>query len=322
MVFGRKRSGPATGGAAPAARRFRPAVESLEDRTVPTVTYHGGAVLPHVEVEAVYLGSNWQTDPSLAALPGQLGGFLQSVTHSSYLALLGQAGYRVGTGSYVGAGTDAVPLGWAVSDGRIQGELAASILNGSVPPPDANRLYVVYVEPNVVVTSPFGSSAVDLLGYHSDFQGPTGTPVSYAVLPYPAGVNGGVPGLSTFEALTSITSHELAESVTDPQGVNVGRPGWFDATWRDPASGQTGAEIADMTQGVLIDLNGYVVQAAVNKKRHLLLPPDGAIDPRSTGLPHQAHASRRHHASHHVAHHAAEALANPTARQPVPSALS
>jgi hypothetical protein len=290
-------------------RRFRPSVEQLEDRTVATVTYHGGALLRNVGVEALFLGSGWQDDPSLAALPGQLAGFLSSITNSSYMDMLTRAGYRVGRGAYLGGSTDPLPLTGVVSDDQIQAEIATSIEAGTLQAPDGNRLYVVFVQPGVAVTGPFGDSRFGLLGYHSDFMGPTDTGVSYAVLPFPSGINGGIPGLSTFEALTAVTSHELAESVTDAQGVNVGRPAWFDATWRDPVTGETGAEIADMTEGVFVNLNGYLVQGVVNRHRGLLTPAGGALDPRSTGVPHQAHAGRRRHGMHR----AEEALANPAA---------
>jgi hypothetical protein len=256
-------------------------------------------VLANVEVEAVYLGSDWRTSSGLIGLPGLLDGFLQSVTNSSYLGALGQAGYGVGRGSFTGATIDPTPLFGDVGDWQIQAEIAADISNGSIPAPDGNRLYVIFLEPGVSVSSPFGDSSVDLLGYHSDFLGPTGRGVSYAVLPFPGGPNGAVTGLNFFESLTAVTSHELAESVTDPQGVNVGRSAWFDATWRDPQTGQRGAEIADMTQNVFINLNGYVVQAAVNRQRHLLIPAGGTFDPRSSGLPHHARAAKRHaHARH------------------------
>jgi hypothetical protein len=299
---------PAVG---PSVRRFRPSVERLEDRTVATVTYHGGALLTNVGVEALFLGSGWQDDPSLSALSGQLAGFLGSITNSGYLDQLTRAGYRVGRGVYIDGSTDPLPLAGVVSDDQIQAEIATSIQAGSLHAPDGNRLYVVFVQPGVAVTGPFGDSRFGLLGYHSDFQGPTGTGVSYAVLPFPSGANGGIPGLSPFEALTAVTSHELAESVTDPQGVNVGRPAWFDATWRDPVTGERGAEIADMTEGVFFDLNGYVVQGVVNRHRGLLAPAGGTLDPRSTGLPRQAHASHRRHGMHR----AAEELSNPLASE-------
>jgi hypothetical protein len=276
-------------------RRFLPTVEQLEGRTVPSVTYHGGAVLADVGVEALFLGSAWQTDPSLAPLAAQLGGYLQVLTGGSFMDALSRSGYGVGRGSYLDSGTDAMPMWWIISDAQIQQEIAASISNGTLQAPDANRLYVVYVQPGVAVTSPFGESTFGVLGYHSDFQGPTGTPVSYAVLPFPSENNSFIPGLNPFETLTAVTSHELAESVTDPYGDNVGRPAWYDNTWRDPVSGAQGAEIGDMTENVFIDWGGYVLQGVVNRRRQLLVPVGGSLDARSSGLHHRGGAN---HASH------------------------
>ena len=41
--------------------------EQLESRQVPTVTFHGGQLLAHVEAQAVYLGSDWSTNSSLTS---------------------------------------------------------------------------------------------------------------------------------------------------------------------------------------------------------------------------------------------------------------
>ena len=59
--------------APPQQRRGRSArlgLESLESREVPSVTYHGGAVLQNVEVQPVYLGSDWNTATSSAKSAG------------------------------------------------------------------------------------------------------------------------------------------------------------------------------------------------------------------------------------------------------------
>jgi hypothetical protein len=40
-------------------RHASPVLESLEGRQLMTVTGHGGAVLPNVEVQALYYGSDW-----------------------------------------------------------------------------------------------------------------------------------------------------------------------------------------------------------------------------------------------------------------------
>src|SRR5690242_19055630 len=82
----------------PTTKRFstRPLLETLEDRQVPTITYHGGAVMPHVAVQALYLGSDWAVSPAYRSQANFLEGFLNNVVHSSYLDMLTNAGYGVG----------------------------------------------------------------------------------------------------------------------------------------------------------------------------------------------------------------------------------
>jgi hypothetical protein len=290
-----RRSCRGPGSARPASgpnRRFRPALEQLEDRRVLAVTYHGGAVLANVGVEALFLGSAWSSDPSLAAQAGQLGTFLQFLTNSSYMDMLGRAGYGIGRGSYLDGRVDPAVLPGVFSDAQVQATLAESITGGLLHAPDADRLYFVFVEPGVNVTTAFGTSAVDFYGYHSAFVGPTGLAVNYAVLPYPTGPNAPYPRLSPFETLTKVSSHELAEGVTDPQGDGVGATAWYDDRWRDPASGMRGGEIADITDGVIVDLGGYVVQGVAGRHDQPLIPAGATFDPR---FPPPRFARHRHH---------------------------
>src|SRR5690242_773819 len=74
-------------------------IEQLESRALLTVTYHGGALLTNVEVQAVYLGSDWQTNTSLHSQAGQLDQFLAMIVNSSYMDMLNSAGYGVGHGT-------------------------------------------------------------------------------------------------------------------------------------------------------------------------------------------------------------------------------
>jgi hypothetical protein len=298
-------------------RRFRPAVEQLEDRRVPTVTYHGGALLADAGVEALFLGSDWSSDPTFASQAAQLGTFFQYLTNSSFMDALGSAGYGVGRGSYLDGPVDSVPLGGAVSDAAIQATLSGSIADGLLQAPDANRLYFVFVAPGVNVATSFGTSARDFYGYHSAFVGPTGVPVNYAVIAYPSGPNAPYPGLSAFETLTKVSAHELAESVTDPQGDGVGRTAWYDNTWRDPVSHQRGAEIADIEDGVILDLGGYVIQGFANRHDRLLIPGGAALDPRFR-LPRYVRTLRHHTARHRAAHHPGHRLHGDHRHPPAP----
>src|SRR5262249_38478558 len=123
----------------------------------------------------------------------------------------------------------------------VQGVLRNLIGNGSVAQPDANRLYVVFVEPGVQTSFGTLSSPKNYLGYHYDFTGVDAAGhthrIPYAVIPYPAASVAPVPAgshapsdlswLSPRDQLTQAVSHELAEAVTDPL-VSTGAEGWND----------------------------------------------------------------------------------------------
>src|SRR5262249_17336887 len=153
--------------------RFLPALECLEGRLVPTVTYHGGALLPHVEVQGLYLGSDWYYTSTYYPT-ASFENFNRFLPQSSYLDLLTQLGYGVGRGSTSGGIIDPVWLNknYYLTDSGIRGEIQSYIDAGYLQPPDANRLYVVYVEPGVAVLNDHDNSSTsirDFAGYHGAF---------------------------------------------------------------------------------------------------------------------------------------------------------
>jgi hypothetical protein len=141
-----------------------------------------------------------------------------------------------------------------------------------VQQPDPNRLYVVYVEPGVAIKDSSGATSInDFLGYHGAFAGKDAgsrpVDIHYVVAPYPGGYNPTArsQGFSTnFDALTAVSSHEIAESATDPN-VNYKAAGWYDD--------RNNAEIGDLTEGSVRRLNGYDVQLLVNKQDQVLSLP-------------------------------------------------
>jgi hypothetical protein len=240
--------------------------EQLEARLQPAVTYHGGVLLPHVEAQAVYLGSEWNSTQGEAKIQA-LDGFLSYLVSSPYMDALTRAGYRVGRGVAVPGVVlpNNINKNYYLTDSQIQHDLQNAISAGTIQPPDANRAYVVYTEPGVAVynNSDGSDSVYDFLGYHGAFGGhnAAGKPVDihYVVVPYPGGWNPtadsqGFP--TNFSEVTSITSHELAETVTDPN-VNYKRVGWYDDHY--------GSEIGDLTGGAIRELNGYYIQLLVNR---------------------------------------------------------
>jgi hypothetical protein len=256
-LFGRRPKGAAT----PRRPIVHPCLETLEDRLVPTVTYGGGPLLTHVEAQALYLGSGWTGSNT----PATLEQYLPYLTGGPYLAALTSAGYGVGTGTATPGQKDPTALPSTITDAVIQNRLAADINGGLLAAPDANRLYVVYVQPNVAVSLGGGQTTQHgILGYHSTFS-LAGTPIYYAVVAYPGGaVHNSSLGTSAIDQLTAITSHEVAESVTDP---NVSS-GWYDL--------DLNGEIADLTENnpaAYVRLGGYLVQEVADQNDQLLAIP-------------------------------------------------
>jgi hypothetical protein len=259
--------------------RARPAVEGLEERAVPTVNYYGGNLLPHVEAQALYLGNEWSTVSADAAQTTTIDAFLKDVTGGAYMDALTGAGYNVGRGTASAGAVDNTALSPAstISDASIQARLLADINSGLLQAPDANRLYIVYVEPNVAVNLGHGQGTTQqgILGYHGAFAGPNGTTIRYAVVPYPGGsAHNSSLGTTAIDQLTAVTSHELAEAVTDPD-VNYGQVSWY-----DPRRGEIG-DITENNPSALVRLDGYLVQEVASQNDQLL-PVTGATSTNPT----------------------------------------
>lgn len=253
--------------------------ERLEARELMTVNYYGGRVMPHVEAQALYLGQDWYYNANMFKQTGNVEQFLNTTVHSPYMDMLSRAGYGVGRGSFDPGRIDLLNINkyYYLTDTAIRQQVQTFVSNGNLKTPDSNRLYVVYVEPGVAIMDDHdnnSTSVKDFLGYHGAFAGRDiygrATDIRYAVIAYPGGYNftsqrNGLP--SDFAQLTEVTSHELAEAVTDPD-VNYRTLGWY-----DPQKG----EIGDVVNLQTFYMNGYVVQKESDRY-------DRAITPSSYGL--------------------------------------
>jgi len=262
-------------------------VEPLESRQLLTVTFHGGAVLNNVQAQAVYLGTDWQNNASLQSQTGQLDQFVKTIVNSPYMDGLTQAGYGVGRGTSSGGILVNVGINKSVylTDAQIQSDLQSLVQHGQVQAPNANRLYIVYVEPGVAIQDGSSTSIKDFDGYHSSFVGKTAaglsTDIRYAVIAYPGSpnVSSGSQGFSTnFAQMTSVTSHELAEAVTNPDAFTKSAGGKLVGGWWDDAYVQANKppEIGDITLNSRTTFDGYTVQEVSNRN-------DQPIDPNNLG---------------------------------------
>jgi hypothetical protein len=267
----------------------RPGVEALEDRQLLTVSFFGGNLLSQVQAQALYLGNEFSSAPAKTET-ATLDAFLKDITGGPYMQALARAGYNVGPGSAVAGAVDNVPLtaGSTIPDSLIRSRLQADVNSGLLQAPNDNTLYVVYVEPDVAVNlgSGQGTTQQGILGYHTAFVGANETPIRYAVVVSPGGAahNSVLPeAMTAIDQLTAVTSHELAEAVTDPDVnsiVNNGRLGWF-----DPRRGEIG-DIEENNPNAFVRLDGHLVQEVADQNDQLLsiftAPPSNLIGTTTT----------------------------------------
>ncbi|HUE27599.1 MAG TPA: hypothetical protein VMP89_12560 [Solirubrobacteraceae bacterium] len=218
----------------------------------PQLTYRGGPLLSAVEVFTVFWGPAWATTPQ-TALAQSLNEFFDFVLTSALLDQLAEysvPGAAIGHGRRTGSVTITTPqLGSSISDAAIQQALQQEISsNHAFPPPGPNTLYFIYMPPGVSVVQGGSRSCQAFCGYHNNVGGST----FYAVMPFP-GCGGCTGGLTAIEALTSTSSHELCEAITDP----IPGEGWYD---------DTHGEIGDICAWKTKVLGAYTVQLEWSNK--------------------------------------------------------
>jgi hypothetical protein len=166
----------------------------------------GGAILPAVQLYLIYWGSAWTHTPPAAPTPDQITTAVQTVLDSSYLSGLAQ--YRgIGRGSVRGSAvitTSGPSPGF--TDNDVSAFLAGQIDAGAVPGPDAGNqtLYAV------IVPAGIHSGEGNLDGAHS-YDKRQGQRIHYVW----------TADSGDLARATRITSHELVEAVTDPEGSAV-----------------------------------------------------------------------------------------------------
>jgi len=231
---------------------LRPAGQPPVAAAAPQLTYRGGPLIAAVEVFTIFWGPAWQSAP-LATTASQINAFFDFIVASPLIDQLAEynaPGWSIGHGKRIGSVTITEPvLKQSVSDSAIQHMLQQEIANhADVPPPTPNTLYFIYLPPGVRSVQGGSASCQAFCGYHNDISGQ----IFYGVMPYPdcAGCMG---SLSIWDALTSTSSHELCEAITDP----IPGRGWYD---------DTNGEIGDICAWKTKKMGNYMVQLEWSNK--------------------------------------------------------
>jgi hypothetical protein len=217
----------------------------IASTATPELTYRNGPLLTSVQVFTIFWGKAWQ-EPANASLMTHMNDFFDFILTSKLLDQLaeyGVPGKSIGHGTRTGSTvlTTSEP-GKSLTDAAIQKMLQTEIAAGNLTANTSNSLYFVFLPPGTQVDQGGSKSCQTFCGYHDA----TSDNIFYAVMPYP-GCTGCEGGLAVPDALTSTSSHELCEAITDP----VPGAGWYD---------DSNGEIGDICAWKTKTLGSYVVQ--------------------------------------------------------------
>jgi len=230
---------------------MHPGAARVAEAAAAQLTYRGGPLLTAAQVFTIFWGAAWQ-DAANGAVMAKMNQFFDYILTSSLMDQLAEysvAGQSVGHGSRTGTKVIASPApANSVQDSDIQNLIAQGIADGTLPATTPNSLYFVFLPNGVTVVQGGGASCQVFCGYHDSFGGN----IYYAVMPYPS-CSGCTGGLAAIDALTSTSSHELCEAVTDP----VPGEGWYD---------DNNGEIGDICAWKTKKLGNYMVQLEWSNK--------------------------------------------------------
>jgi len=235
----------------------------------PLLSYYGGRVISHVKVDVVVWGS-W-TYGSSVPLTGHrsITSFAGAIPASPYVDWLREyntSAQQIGRGVLDGVYTVSPPTsanGSVVSNAQIQSALGKLIAASRLPKPSADRVYVILFRKGQTITRPEGDSRHMFCGYH-DTRSYASHALAYAVIPYEIGNPGCRAASNSFDSLTTITSHELVEAITDPD-VGLGKIAWYNRNYGEIGDICAGAS----TPGPVTGADGvrYVVQREWSNRR-------------------------------------------------------
>ena len=183
--------------AAPDAATFQ---EAAHD-PAPQVRSAGGVVIAAPKIVPIFFAG----EDSQA----QLEQFLTTLAGSPYWTTL-TADYGVGGLTILPSVIISDPP--PTTDDALQVFLGTKADGATLPLPDANTIYTVFLPPGAALSTPFGDSCTAFGGYHDEItNGGAGQGLIYALLPRCTGGQ-----FSALDGATSATSHEFFEAATDP----------------------------------------------------------------------------------------------------------
>jgi hypothetical protein len=233
-----------------------------------TVQYYGGPVTPNAKVYVVWWGNPANINSAVTAAHGGIADFFAGITNSSFMDWLNEyntnitvqkgshmgsagSGQRIGRGNYAGTLTlSNIPSG-NVTDAQIQTTLDQAFVAGTLPPPDDNTLYAIYFPSGVTISLDGATSCTAFGAYHEAIIETQRHDAYYLVMPDCG---------SSFAEITSVSTHELVEAMTDNLPTAGSNPDYPQA-WNDTMGNEVG-DLCEGTDGtVATPLGMFTVQS-------------------------------------------------------------
>ncbi|KAJ3301586.1 hypothetical protein HDU76_005704 [Blyttiomyces sp. JEL0837] len=228
------------------------------------LNYYGGPVIQNVEVTTIYYGNaNYQS---------QIDAFYKAIVVSPWISWLSEYNtanpvQTIGTGSFVGSYKETSNIKTSLDDANDIQPYLKNLVSTGVIKPNANSYYPIHFAPGISITQGGSGSCSVFCAYHGTIDISSlnvGTKyLYYGVMPDQGGNCAGGCGsaATTFQNLCSVSSHELAEAMTDA-AVGIGSSVAYPLAWYDSANGEIG-DICNAQQGTFLGNDGvtYTVQA-------------------------------------------------------------
>ena len=249
-----------------------------------TLSYYGGPVVKNIKVIQVLYGSGTYQSFVQGTGSGTMAAFYGGVVGSPYFTWLngdygsgsGKTTQVIGNGAFAGQVTitpTASRNGSTITDAQVQAELKAQISAGHLAAPNANTYYAVYFPKGKKISQGGSSSCVSggFCAYHGTVVGSSAT-WTYGVHPDNSSGSGCDTGCGTSTAyhnMSSVASHEMIETVTDPD-VGIATTLSSPLAWYNNTYGEIG-DICNAQQGTVVGTDGvtYTVQKEWSNSKSL-----------------------------------------------------
>src|SRR5712691_12434262 len=142
----------------------------------------GNPIVAELQQHSIFLGSRW-AEPARRARESQLSGLLANIRDHAQMDELDQSGIKNLFGATTSQEKLDVPSDRNINDLEIQRVLTAMFKEGSLPRPDADAIYVVFLDPGLHSTLGSLVAGKHYVAYHG-FLNASGAKIHYAVVPF------------------------------------------------------------------------------------------------------------------------------------------